>query len=361
MIRKVIILTPTIGGADGLSTLARQVVGAIGSWPLAQRAELHVWSLHDQPAAESALDARVRCFSARGSKLRYLRWGLVGALRSQQETLIVATHLGLAPVAVPMCRRGARLAVFLLGVECWRELRRRETRAIRRAKLLLPISHHTWRRFAEANPGLVELPHQVCHLGVADLEQVKTIGDSASFALIVGRMASAERYKGHDELLEVWPEVLRALPQARLVIAGDGDDRPRLVNKAADLGLNGSVTFLGRVSDSRLNELYEQCTFVAMPSRNEGFGYVFVEAMRAGKPCIGAPGAAEEIIENGVTGLVLDSTERSLVRDAIIQLFCDPGMRHRMSVSARNVFKERFTESHFRDRLTTGLVDTWGS
>src|SRR4029453_732733 len=100
--------------------------------------------------------------------------------------------------------------------------------------------------------------------------------------------------------------VVARFPSARLVIAGDGDDRRRLEQKAAALGLGGRVSFLGYVTEERLHQLYARCAFFVMPSgRLEGFGLAFLEAMRAGKACIGGAGAAEEVIENGVTGRIV--------------------------------------------------------
>ena len=87
----------------------------------------------------------------------------------------------------------------------------------------------------------------------------------------------------------------------RLVV-GDGSDLSRLQSKAVRLKLGNAVEFAGNVSEERLYAFYRDCSFFVMPSRAEGFGLVFLEAMRAGKPCIGAEGAAAEIIEHGVCG-----------------------------------------------------------
>ena len=70
--------------------------------------------------------------------------------------------------------------------------------------------------------------------------------------------------------------------------------------------------------------LYRRCAFFVMPSREEGFGLVFLEAMRAGKACIGGAGAAAEVIEDGVTGLVVDATEPEQVEKAVVRLFLEP-------------------------------------
>ena len=104
-----------------------------------------------------------------------------------------------------------------------------------------------------------------------------------------------ERYKGHDQLLEA----MTTLPDARLVVAGDGDDRRRLEEKAAALGLGDRTFFTGFLSEATLAELYRRCAAFVMPSRGEGFGLVYLEAMRAGKPVLAARGSAAEEIVRG--------------------------------------------------------------
>ena len=149
------------------------------------------------------------------------------------------------------------------------------------------------------------------------------------YALIVGRMNSRERYKGHDALIDLWPLVRSSVPDARLIIAGDGDDTARLRQKAGQ-----GIVFLGRVDESRLAALYRDATFFVMPSTDEGFGLVYLEAMRASTPCIAARGAAEEIITDGLDGVIVDAADREMVLAAMVRLFADPAARARMAAAA---------------------------
>jgi phosphatidylinositol alpha-1,6-mannosyltransferase len=229
--------------------------------------------------------------------------------------------------------------------------------ALSRADVLIAISEHTAHRFREANPAFASRPIRICHLGVASrpepavppLAQPDERPWSAPFALVVGRMAADERYKGHDLLIDIWPLVAAEIPGARLVVAGDGDDRARLERKAAMLC--PGVSFLGHVSDITLEELYRDCAFFVMPSRNEGFGLVFVEAMRAGKACIGGVDAAAELIEDGVTGFVVDPDEPEQVLKAVVRLFREPETRERMGQAGALRMARHFTEEHFRSRF----------
>jgi len=198
---------------------------------------------------------------------------------------------------------------------------------------------------------LQSLDIAVCHPGLGGAVAAPPFDTSSSMALIVARMSASERYKGHDALLEVWPRVLERYPGAVLAIAGDGDDRARLETKARALGIEHAVTFAGRIGDEALAGLYARCRFFVMPSRDEGFGLVFLEAMRAGKPCIGAAGAASEIVEHGVTGVIVDSASRSELIAAVLRLYDEPETCERFGRAGRERFLSEFTDRRFQARL----------
>lgn len=336
--RRWTVLTPGMTGADGVSELSRLVVGAIGP--------ARVLSLNDHDGG------------ARGHKWRFIARSLRSAMGRRPPTDIVCVHLHLSPLAQLMLGWRSRLTTILVGIEAWRPLRWLERLALRRSNLLVAISEHTARRFREANPEFAHRPISVCHLAARDRLGPTAPGvpldGGLPFALIVGRMAAAERYKGHDLLIDLWPRVTAEVPGARLVIAGEGDDRPRLEAKAVPL--DGAVSFVGRVSDERLAALYRQCAFFVMPSREEGFGLVFLDAMRAGKACVGGVGAAAEIIEDGVTGLVVDPTDPEGVLKALVRLFNERETRERMGRAGAARVAERFTEDRFRERFRELLV-----
>ena len=117
------------------------------------------------------------------------------------------------------------------------------------------------------------------------------------------------------------------------------------------MGLGDRIAFLGRISDERLTREYERCAVVVMPSRGEGFGLVFIEAMRAARGCIGGHGSASEIIVNGDTGVVLDPEDRVQLRQAIVGMLSDRTATAAMGVRGRARFLQHFTEAHFRSRL----------
>lgn len=345
-----LILTPNARGNDGVSCLTRRIGIAIVELGSA----VEIWSLMDDDSSVSERAPEgLHIRRARGSKARAMMWSLAGFLKDCRELSVVVTHAHLAPLSLPFRRRGARVFQVLLGIEVWKPLSVWQAMAFRASHRFVSISAHTRDRFHDVNPGFDQAT--VCHLGLPDRPLGGELGDDG-FALIVGRMAACERYKGHDVLLDVWPDVLRDAPDAKLVIAGDGDDRERLESKTRELGLSDAVRFTGPVSDEELDRLYRRSAFFAMPSVNEGFGLVFLEAMRASKLCVGGVGAASEIIEDGATGFVLDPAGGDALTRKLVELFNQPERRVEMGERGRERFERHFTSERFRERLREVLV-----
>jgi phosphatidylinositol alpha-1,6-mannosyltransferase len=338
-----------MGGADGISEMTRQWVRVLESRVGRDIDSLEVWSLADAERPAAAAPA-TGFHTAHGSRFRFASFALHAAVWPASDTLVVVMHLQLLPVALPLVWRGARLVTVLMGIEAWAPLRSLERRALQRAWKVAAISTYTASRFRTANPALADLPITVCRPGAPPLPSAAPDTITGPYALIVGRMNSRERYKGHDTLIDVWPTVRRSVPDARLIIAGDGDDADRL---RAQAGVG--VELVGRVDDRRLAALYRDAAFFVMPSTDEGFGLVYLEAMRASTPCIAARGAAEEIITDGRDGVIVDASDRDSLVAAMVRLFVDPDTRARMATAAVQRVESEFGQAALDRRVRSVL------
>ncbi len=345
---RVIVLTPKMGGADGISEMTRQWVHVLQPKAGRDFGSLHVWSLDDERLPASTPSTTFR--TASGNRSRFVSFGFLDGFASAPNTVVIAMHLQLLPVALPLVWRGARLIPVLMGIEAWTPLPSLVTMAFQRSWKVAAISNHTVTRFRTANPLLVDIPITVCRPGLPLLPQPAADARTDDFALIVGRMCSRERYKGHDALIDVWPLVREVVPGARLVIAGDGDDTARLRGKAG-----AGIEFTGRVDEAKLAGLYRDAAFFVMPSTDEGFGLVYLEAMRAATPCIAARGAAEEIITDGCDGLIVDAENRDALVAAIVRLFVDRQGRQQMGTAAAQRVEREFGAIAVERRISTVL------
>jgi phosphatidylinositol alpha-1,6-mannosyltransferase len=354
-IRRVILLCPDLHEAGGIGMVSRLGLRALQSYA-ATDCHGEIWS-YGEPADDAGSDVAVwKTRYAHCRKATATLWGLKAALNDARHTLVVAMHLHLAPLAIPLIKRGAHLAVFLHGIEAWVPLCGLRRRGLQGSALMLANSAHTIRRFKAANPSFADRMIHLCPLGIP--ETAHSTGEprvTGPFALIVGRLSSKERYKGHDTLLEIWCELIKLCPNARLMVVGDGDDRARLEMKTKKLQLANMIIFLGKATGEKLESLYRDCSFFVMPSSEEGFGLVFLEAMRAGKACIAGKGAAEEVINDNVTGIIVPSHDRKELLTAMSRLFRDPDLCAGMGRTGRERYLAHFTQADFERRFLTAL------
>jgi phosphatidyl-myo-inositol dimannoside synthase len=142
------------------------------------------------------------------------------------------------------------------------------------------------------------------------------------------------------------------VPDARLLVAGRGNDLERLRQKATALGLADAIVFLGFVPDQALLWLFGRVAAFAMPSRGEGFGLVYLEAMRRGVPCVGSVhDAAADIIVDGVTGRLVDQDDRAALANALSSMLEDDGRRRALGEAGRRRYEELFTFERYGERL----------
>jgi glycosyltransferase involved in cell wall biosynthesis len=174
---------------------------------------------------------------------------------------------------------------------------------------------------------------------VAAARRRYNLGAADPVILFSGRM---EWQKGPDFLMEAMPAVLRAHPNAKLVYVGDGSMRPGIENRAWHLGVAHAVRFLGRRDEAEIATLYQLCDAVCVPSRNEPFGIVILEAWCAGKPVIVTDhGGAGEIVRHETNGLHVSPAPDSIAW-GISTMLSDPARAVRMGQNGREECATRY-------------------
>ena len=306
-------------------------------------------------------------------KLRFLASALAATI-SWTPDLIICAHIGVAPAGRIIQRlTGIPYWVILYGIEVWGELSPAKQKALRAAQRLVSITRFTLNatiaRHSLDNPRALILPPTLPKERTPPPATALGSSDDSRqpMVLTVGRIASSERYKGHDVMLEAWPSVLKRVPDVVYWIAGGGDDLARLETKARELGIAASVRFAGSVSPEELAVCYHRCRVFAMPAqteldartpRGEGFGIVYLEAMAHGKPVVGPRvGAPAEFIHDGEHGLLVDPYSASEVSDALIELLGDPERARRMGEAAKQFVTSEFSFESFCKRLREGLQE----
>jgi phosphatidylinositol alpha-1,6-mannosyltransferase len=135
-------------------------------------------------------------------------------------------------------------------------------------------------------------------------------------------------------------------------VVGEGDDRARLEQLAADLGVAGQVHFVGELTARELAACYRQCDAFVMPSSVEGFGLVFLEAMACGKPVVGgAHGGTTDIIADGQNGYLVPPDEIGRLAEVLEKLIAHDDLRRELGRRGQERVAQNYLFEHFRSRL----------
>jgi phosphatidylinositol alpha-1,6-mannosyltransferase len=278
--------------------------------------------------------------------------------------LALLGHVNYAPLGwlLKKLRPQVRYGVMLYGVDAWRRLPWLKRQALQRADFLVSISDYTKKRAVEANSLIADrvylLPNALESISVEPMTTTFQLPAGAGSRLLsVCRLEETERYKGVDKVIEVLPDVAREVPDIHYVVVGGGTDLERHKQLAQRLGLGERVHFSGFLSDEALRACYRDCDVFVMPSAGEGFGFVFLEAMQYAKPIVAARnGGAPEVVEDQVTGRLVEYGNEDELAQALIELCVDPEKRTRLGLAGYQRLQERFTFAHFKQKLTEILT-----
>jgi glycosyltransferase involved in cell wall biosynthesis len=213
----------------------------------------------------------------------------------------------------------------LLALQAWCEARN-----VRRAPLVVTTSRYAAQRLARhyaIAPHRLRLAPELIDLAgwQAALAAAEDVSVDEPTVLAVAHMYPR---KSLDVLLRALALLPDRWQHLHLRLVGVGPEEQRLRAAARRLGLGRRVTFLGHVSRARLAAEYRSCTLFCLPSRQEGFGIVFLEAMAAGKAVVACrAGAVPEVVRHGETGVLVGPADPAALADAITQLLDNPAQR----------------------------------
>jgi glycosyltransferase involved in cell wall biosynthesis len=130
---------------------------------------------------------------------------------------------------------------------------------------------------------------------------------------------AADRAKGIDYLIAAMGAIVQEIPAARLRVVGSGDDLARLQALSHEHRVSHAVKFLGQLNDEDLKRELDACRLFALPSQQEGFGLVYLEAMARGKPCLAMRESGAREIVAPETGVLADQVSAPLIATACVE------------------------------------------
>ena len=357
----------------GIQTFSRFIVRGLRD--VLAGAEIAVFSKNDTSYPDPESDPADK-FTPMGwwsPKLRTTEfaWKLFRSAAWEHPDFIVTTHVNFAPVA-HWLQKLFRIPFLAVGhgVEVWEIGNQRVRNALRAADRLIAVSEFTRRRMASTlnlDPNRIALlpdtfdPEEF-YPGRKPHYLLKRYGLTTNQPVIltIARLASAERYKGYDQLLRALPLVREHFSNVRYILGGRGPDRPRVEALIRELDVSASVTLAGYVADYELRGHYNLCDVFAMPSKGEGFGIVFLEALGCGKPVLAGnkDGSADAVL-NGALGVLTDPDDVAAIADALIKIVSQKPLNG--EASRANQLRSGVINAYGYDRFRETLAELVGT
>jgi phosphatidyl-myo-inositol dimannoside synthase len=350
-------------GAGGIQRSGCLTALALASFAADRGERCRFLSLNDAAAARLLRvgNQEIGFTGCGGSKAALISRGC--ALAILQPGIVVALHPHLAPIvsAMKILAPGMLSAVVVHGVEVWTPLSAIRRWSLQSADRMLAPSEDTLARAVKEQRLRIEKARKLpWSLGPEFDPRVVPCAERSlphgfprgRVILTVGRWEAREAYKGVDHLIAALPALLKKVPDVQLVAVGEGTDLPRLRSLARDSGAADHIHFLPFIAHHELPNAFDHCHVFAMPSRGEGFGLVFIEAMARGKPVIGgAHGGTPEIIDDGVDGFLVSYGDVSQLTDRLARLLDNDVLRHDMGKQALAKARREFTFARFASDL----------
>lgn len=296
--------------------------------------------------------------------------GAVGALVRDRPDLLIVGHVHFGALSGRLCPvLGVPYWVLTYGLEAWSVTKRGLGTALRKAAKVVTISRYTAERISRGqglDPDRIDLLPCTFDPDLfrprvrnEDLMHRLGIGADQPVILTVARLAGVERDKGYDLVLEALPRIRRAIPEARYVLVGKGPDRPRIEARIRALGLEDAVILAGFVPEEDLPHYYNLCSAFVMPSRNEGFGIVYLEALGCGKPAIGGnrDGARDALLD-GELGVLVDPEDAPGLAETVVGVL--RGEHPREILYDPAALRRRVIEAYGPERFRSRLAELLG-
>ncbi len=338
----VIGLFPELDAPGGVQRAGRHLAAVLSEFASTRSMEYRLLSLNDT-AGQHRMNVGEREFEFTGFNRGKTRFAAAAVSCARQRAkLVLAAHPNLGPITQAMRVAAPKLKTVICthGVEVWEPLRTLRRSALRNADLILAPSRSTAEHIASQQKiplGSVRvLPWALDPQFEALLTSAGQTPPPPNFPegrviLTVGRWLASERYKGMDTLIMALPRLLPRWPELQIVAVGEGDDRAWLEDLADEHGVLRHVHFMSGLSYEEIAGCYSGCEIFALPSSGEGFGLVYLEAMARGKPVIGgAHGGAPEVIQDGVTGYLVQHGDAVQLATSIETLLANPVLAQQM-------------------------------
>jgi glycosyltransferase involved in cell wall biosynthesis len=272
-----------------------------------------------------------------GFGMKKMKFIIEAIRQGKKSNIVILSHINLIMVGwlIKKISPSTRIMLFAHGIEVWESLGKRKKMMLACCDKIIAVSQFTSQKLQElhripANKCTVlnncldpYLPFAPAVTGKCDLRNKYGYTQDDIILFTLTRLASKERYKGYDKVLQAMVALKHQQPNLKYLLAGSYDalEKSYLDELIKSLGLEDSVTIAGFIKEEDLVDHFSIANIYVMPSMKEGFGIVFIEAMYYGLPVIaGNKDGSVDALCNGKLGILVDPQDIKAIEKAIEEI-----------------------------------------
>ncbi len=347
----------------GIEKVCRVAGKALYETGISKGETVQVYSMYDK---QSDADEN-RYFPSeifRGFGTEKLRFIFAAIRQGKQSNIVILSHINLLMVGwlIKKISPSTRIMLFAHGIEVWESLGSRKKMMLSCCDKIIAVSEFTSQKLQE----LHNIPAASCSVlnncldpylafapavtGKCNLRAKYGYSKEDIVLFTLTRLASKERYKGYDKVLQAMVPLKKKYPNLRYLLAGSYDalEKTYLDELIKNLHLENSVTIAGFIKEEDLVDHFSIANIYVMPSMKEGFGIVFIEAMYYGLPVIaGNKDGSVDALCNGKLGILVDPQDIGAIEKSIEQI-----LQNRSAyLPDANILTEHFSYKNYRIKL----------
>jgi phosphatidylinositol alpha-1,6-mannosyltransferase len=355
----------TFSTTGGIQKMARTLGYSLQQLANAHQWSFQLWSLHDPPSA--LLSQYIPESSFKGFKNARIKFVLENFISCRQTSVLILSHINLLSVGVlvkfinPQCR------VYLIahGIEVWRPLSFMQKLLLKKCDLILCVSRftqqqvHTLHRIPlsklrvlnNALDPFIQFP--ATFTKPSYLLERYGLNEQQPVIFTLTRLASTEQYKGYEQVIKAVAKLRVAYPHLKYVLAGqyDATEEARIQQLIAHHEVQNHIIVTGFIEDKEITDHFLLADLFVLPSKKEGFGLVFIEALACGLPVIsGNADGSADAVKNGELGESINADSEAELEQAIVRCLSSP-----LSIEKRKLLQSKciayFNEAQYRNEL----------
>lgn len=312
--------------------------------------------------------------SYRGFNKNKLRFVWQSILAARNKDIVIIGHINLAPVALMIKKifPAKKMILITHGIDVWGELSKIKQKLLTETDRILSVSSFTKGKLVDRHNVPADKvtvfhntidPYFPIPDAVTKSESLRSrygLSENDFVLYTLTRLSSTELYKGYDNVIQAVGEIAQANKAIKYVIAGkyDKQEKSRIDKLIADNGLTDHVILAGFLDEQELVAHYQMADMYIMPSKKEGFGIVFIEALVCGVPVVaGNADGSVDALMNGELGTLVNPDSINEIQNAILdQMKAGPATESEQ-ISIRKKTLDNFSFSSYKKRLRAIIAE----